>query len=61
MITRLLAICLLALTMSLLAASSVRAAQCGGDFNTFLSAIAGEAAAAGVSGDLTARAFAAQP
>jgi lytic murein transglycosylase len=58
MITRLLAICLLAFTVSGLAASSVRAAQCGGDFNTFVSAIAGEAAAAGVSGDLTARAFA---
>jgi lytic murein transglycosylase len=61
MITRRHAIFLFGLTLAGLTGVTTRhgaAAQCGGDFNTFVSAIAGEAAAAGVSRDLTARAFA---
>jgi lytic murein transglycosylase len=62
MITRRLATFLFGLTLSgltgLIETSPARAAQCGGDFNTFLSAIAGEVAAAGVSHDLAARALA---
>jgi lytic murein transglycosylase len=45
MIARLLAACLITLTLALPAS----AARCGGDFNTFVAAMAGEAQAAGVS------------
>src|SRR5271166_651357 len=45
MIRRLLAACLL----SLLVATSAPAAQCGGDFGTFIAAMSREAAAAGIS------------
>ena len=41
-----------------LAAPAARAAQCGGDFNTFLSAMARDAQAAGVRRDVIATAFA---
>ena len=39
-------------------AAPARAAQCGGDFNVFLSAMARDAAAAGISRDVIASAFA---
>ncbi len=39
-------------------AAPVHAAQCGGDFNTFLSAMGREAAAAGISREVIASAFA---
>ncbi|HLN10485.1 MAG TPA: lytic murein transglycosylase [Xanthobacteraceae bacterium] len=45
MVRRLLAACLL----SLLVATSAPAAQCGGDFGTFIAAMSREAAAAGIS------------
>jgi lytic murein transglycosylase len=54
MIARVLA----AILYTLLIAAPARAAQCGGDFNAFLSAMAGEAAAAGVSREVIASAFA---
>ena len=43
---------------TLLFAAHARAATCGGDFNAFLSAMAREAAAAGVSGSVLDSAFA---
>ncbi|MGB8106141.1 MAG: lytic murein transglycosylase [Pseudolabrys sp.] len=49
---------LLALFATLLISVHARAAQCGGDFNTFLSAMGREAQAAGVSRDVIAQAFA---
>ena len=49
---------LLALFATLFIAAHARAAQCGGDFNTFLSAMGREAQAAGVSRDVIASAFA---
>ena len=49
---------LLALFATLFIAAHARAAQCGGDFNTFLSAMGREAQAAGVSRDVIAQAFA---
>ncbi len=49
---------LLALFVTLFIAAHARAAQCGGDFNTFLSAMGREAQAAGVSRDVIASAFA---
>ena len=44
--------------ISLVLAAPARAAQCGGDFNTFLSAMGREAAAAGISRDVISSAFA---
>ena len=44
--------------ISLALAAPARAAQCGGDFNTFLSAMGREAAAAGISRDVISSAFA---
>jgi lytic murein transglycosylase len=49
---------LLTLFATLFIAEHARAAQCGGDFNTFLSAMGREAQAAGVSRDVIASAFA---
>ncbi len=49
---------LAAILCTLLIAAPARAAQCGGDFNTFLSAMAREAAAAGISREVIASAFA---
>ena len=49
---------LLALFATLLISVHARAAQCGGDFNTFLSAMGREAQAAGVSRDVIDQAFA---
>ncbi|MBX6424445.1 MAG: lytic murein transglycosylase [Variibacter sp.] len=46
------------LLCALLLAAPARAAQCGGDFNAFLSAMGREAAAAGISQDVIASAFA---
>ncbi len=54
MTTRILA----ALLLFLAFATAARAAQCGGDFNAFLAAIAREAQAQGVSRDVIAQAFA---
>jgi lytic murein transglycosylase len=48
----------LAVVLSLLAASPAAAAQCGGDFNTFLAAMGREAQAAGVSAQVVSAAFA---
>ena len=48
----------LAVVFSLLAATPAAAAQCGGDFNTFLAAIGREAQAAGVSAQVVSAAFA---
>jgi lytic murein transglycosylase len=48
----------LAVVFSLLAASPAAAAQCGGDFNTFLAAMGREAQAAGVSSQVVNAAFA---
>src|SRR5437879_1493555 len=47
-----------ALICLLLLATPARAAQCGGDFGTFLSAMSREAAAAGVSQGVISNAFA---
>jgi lytic murein transglycosylase len=47
-----------ALLCTLLLAAPARAAQCGGDFGTFLAAMSREAAAAGVSQSVIASAFA---
>jgi lytic murein transglycosylase len=47
-----------ALILSLAAVTSVHAAQCGGDFNTFLAAMSREAQAAGVSRGVIDQAFA---
>jgi lytic murein transglycosylase len=55
MTIRLLAV--LSLSLLLLSPAPARAAQCGGDFDTFLSTIAREAAAAGVSRQTIATAF----
>ena len=49
---------LAALVCTLLLAAPARAAQCGGDFGTFLAAMSREAAAAGVSQSVIASAFA---
>ncbi len=49
---------LAALLFILTFAAPVRAAQCGGDFNTFLSAMGREATAAGISREVIASAFA---
>jgi lytic murein transglycosylase len=49
---------LFALFLALLYAAPAQAAQCGGDFNTFLSAMGREAAAAGVSRGVIDQAFA---
>ena len=50
---------LLAVVLSIfIFAAPARAAQCGGDFNVFLSAMARDAAAAGISRDVIASAFA---
>ncbi|HEY6024838.1 MAG TPA: lytic murein transglycosylase [Pseudolabrys sp.] len=49
---------LLALLLTLVLATSARAAQCGGDFGTFLSAMARDAQAAGVSRSVIDQAFA---
>jgi lytic murein transglycosylase len=49
---------LLALLLTLLLAAPARAAQCGGDFNTFINAMAREAAGAGVSQGVIGSAFA---
>jgi lytic murein transglycosylase len=49
---------LVVLVSLLMLAAPARAAQCGGDFATFLAAMAREAAAAGVSQSLIASAFA---
>ena len=46
------------LLATLLFAAPASAAQCGGDFNTFLSTMGREAAAAGISRDVIAQAFA---
>ena len=54
MITR----ALTALLLTLLLAEPVRAAQCGGDFNTFIAAMSREAATAGVSREVISSAFA---
>ena len=54
MILRLLAVLLVTLVL----AAPARAAQCGGDFNTFLAAMAREAQAAGVSRQVVGQAFA---
>lgn len=54
MLTRALAALLIAVSL----ATPALAARCGGDFNTFLAAMAQDAAAQGVSRDVTARAFA---
>ena len=54
MITRPLASC----SLTLLFAAPASAAQCGGDFNTFLAAMAREARAAGVSRGVIDQAFA---
>ena len=54
MIARMLA----AILCTLLIAAPARAAQCGGDFNAFLGAMAREAAAAGISREVIASAFA---
>jgi lytic murein transglycosylase len=54
MIVRLLA----ALLTIFIVAAPARAAQCGGDFNVFLSAMGRDAAAAGISRDVIASAFA---
>jgi lytic murein transglycosylase len=56
MITRALAAILCALLLTVPAPA--RAAQCGGDFGTFIAAISREAAAQGVSGQVIASAFA---
>ena len=45
------------LTCALAFAAPARAAQCGGDFNTFISAIGREAAAAGISRPVIDSAF----
>jgi len=47
-----------ALVVALALAAPAHAAQCGGDFNTFLSAMGREAAAAGISRDVISSAFA---
>src|SRR5688572_14747813 len=47
----------LAIVFSLLAAAPAAAAQCGGDFNTFLAAMGREAQAAGVSAQVVSTAF----
>ncbi len=49
---------LFVLLATLLFAAPASAAQCGGDFNTFLSTMGREAAAAGISRDVIAQAFA---
>lgn len=49
---------LLALLATLLLASPLHAAQCGGDFSTFISAMSREAAAAGISRNVIDSAFA---
>jgi lytic murein transglycosylase len=49
---------LAALVLSLLFATSAPAAQCGGDFNAFIAAMAREAASAGVSRTVIDQAFA---
>ena len=49
---------LLALLVTLTFTAPARAAQCGGDFNTFLSAMSREAQAAGVSREVIDQAFA---
>ena len=49
---------LAAVLLFLLAAAPARAAQCGGDFNTFLAAMMREAAAAGISREVIDSAFA---
>jgi lytic murein transglycosylase len=54
MITRILA----ALLLTLLLATPTNAARCGGDFNTFIAAMAGEAQAAGISRGVIDAAFA---
>src|SRR5688500_18795497 len=46
-----------AVVLSLRAASPAAAAQCGGDFNTFLAAMGREAQAAGVSAQVVSTAF----
>ena len=46
------------LLLTFLIATPVRAAQCGGDFNTFIAAMSREAAAAGVSREVISSAFA---
>ena len=50
---------LAALLFVLLFASPAGAAQCGGDFNQFIASMSREAAAAGVSQNIIANAFAA--
>src|SRR6266545_7194394 len=52
------AACILLCVLSFAAPAPARAAQCGGDFNTFLAAIAREAAAQGISQQVIASAFA---
>ena len=49
---------LLALLVTLTFTAPAHAAQCGGDFNTFLSAMSREAVAAGVSREVISSAFA---
>ena len=49
---------LFALFLALLLPAPARAAQCGGDFNVFIAAMSREAAAAGVSREVIAQAFA---
>ena len=48
----------LALVLGSLFAASAQAAKCGGDFNTFLQQMGGEARAAGVSSAVIGQAFA---
>jgi lytic murein transglycosylase len=58
MIIRSLAASLGALVLALLPATPLHAAQCGGDFNTFLNAMAREAQGQGVSREVISSAFA---
>lgn len=55
---RLAALSLIALAWGMVSATPASAARCGGDFNTFLSAMAREATAAGISRVVIDRAFA---
>src|ERR1700757_4630324 len=47
-----------ALLLTLVVAAPAHAAQCGGDFNAFIAAMSREAAAAGISREVIAQAFA---